>query len=86
MQELAAKPNATQVALFRIVPGSEVKRLLRNQPVPKYKDADGSLVEEGLDRTQTLLKVMDAAVNGEINDTYEIFVFTHIGCRREERR
>ena len=77
VQEVGAKPNATQVALFRIIAlGPEAKRLLRNQPVPKSRDADGSPVEDDVDKTQTLLKMMDSAVNGEMNDTYERFVFT----------
>ena len=77
VQEVGAKPNATQVASFRIALGPEAKQLLRNQPVPKSRDADGNLVEDDVDKIQTLLKMMDSTVNEEINDMYERFVFTH---------
>ena len=77
MQELAAKPNATQVALFRIALGTEAKRLLRNQPTPKVKDDDGNLVELDHEKVDTLIEMVGAAVNDEVKDTYERFVLAH---------
>ena len=84
VQELNAKPYPTQVALFRIALGTEGKRLLRNQPVSQSRNGDGDLVNDNLERTGTLMKMMDSAVNGEINDTYERFVFTHRTQKRGE--
>ena len=77
MQDVGSKPDATQVAHFRIALDPEARRLLRNQDVPTEKDARGNLVKMDATKVNTLMKMMTKAVMGETNDSYEFHVFLH---------
>jgi len=77
VQNLAAKPDETQVALFRIALGQDARKLLRNQPVPTVTDSKGKTTTLSDKKVTTLLKMMETAVLGETNDTYELHVFFH---------
>ena len=72
VQKLSEKPDEAQVALFRIALGSEAKKLLRNQPVPNQP---GKKTPMDTTKVTTLLQMMETAVMGETNDTYELHMF-----------
>lgn len=77
VQDIANKPDNVQISLFRISLGDEGKKLLRNQPVPMKADGSAPMDENKLD---TLTKMMEIAVVGEVNDTYERYIFR---CRTQ---
>ena len=60
-----------QCSLFRIALGADNKRLLRNQPVQTTPD-EAWMDPEKLD---TLILMVKPAVLGEVNGTYERYVF-----------
>ena len=76
IQDIPSKAAEIQLAFFRVALGPEGKKILRNQPVPLQHD--GTTMD--LNKVATLLAVMQAAVVGEVNDTYERYVFR---CRMQ---
>ena len=74
--DISSKPPNMQLALFRVALGPEAKRLLRHQPAPI--DADGTPMDT--QPVSTLIWIMEVAVVGEVNDTYERYVFR---CRMQ---
>ena len=75
VQHLSEKPDETQVALFRIALGPEAKKLLRNQPAPTTTDSKGRTTTLDMNKVSTLLQMMEKAILGETNDTYELHMF-----------
>ena len=75
VQHLSEKPDEAQVALFRIALGSEAKKLLRNQPAPTTTDSKGRATSLDTNKVSTLLQMMEKAILGETNDTYELCMF-----------
>ena len=71
VQDVTNKPDNMQCSLFRIALGADGKKLLRNQPVPTTPDG-ARMDPEKLD---TLILMVKTAVLGEVNDTYERYVF-----------
>ena len=75
VQEVDTKPHQVQCALFRMALGTDGKKLLRNQPIPKKPSG------ESMDATKvpTLMEMLRRAVMGEVNETYELYVcFRHV--------
>ena len=77
MQSVADKSADIQTSLFRIALGADGKKLLRNQPVPTK--SDGTAMDTN--KINTLILMMENAVIGEVNDTYERYVFR---CRQQQ--
>ncbi len=77
IQDIPAKPVAMQLALLRMALGPEGRKLLRHQPTPMFRDEHGDekLMDEN--HLETIIKMMEIAVNGEVNDTFERYVFRH---------
>ena len=75
VQHLSEKPDETQVALFRIALGPEANKLLRNQPAPTTTDSKGRTKSLDTNKVSTLLQMMEKAILGETNDTYELHMF-----------
>ena len=74
VQDVTNKPDNMQCSLFRIALGADGRKLLRNQPVPTTPDG-ARMDPEKLDM---LILMVKTAVLGEVNDTYEWYVFrTH---------
>ena len=71
VQDMSHKPEEVQCSLFRIALGADGKKLLRNQPVPTR--SDGTPMDRG--KLTTLMQMMKTAIMGEVNDTYEWYVF-----------
>lgn len=72
INSLDARPDDMQVALFRTALGAEGKALLRNQPVPTDPDTNAPMDATKL---KTLIAMMKNAVIGEVNETYETYIF-----------
>lgn len=71
VQDLHSKPDAVQCSLFRMALGTDGKKLLRSQPMPKKPD--GTPMDPN--KLATLLETMKIAIVGEVNVTYELYVF-----------
>lgn len=72
IQSVATKTDDVQVALFRTALGTDGKALLRNQPVP-LDTATNQPMDKN--KVSTLVKMLEIAVIGEVNETYETFIF-----------
>ncbi len=81
VQDIASKPDVMQCSLFRIALGADGKKLLRNQPVPMDPAKDDGTALPTTKMT-TLMIMMVKAVVGEVNNTYERYVFR---CRVQQK-
>ena len=66
-----------QVALFRITLGAERRKFWSHREVPKETITDREKVPMDKNLVSTLILMMDNAVEGETNDTYELHVLLH---------
>ena len=78
--DLTTKSKKVQLALCRVALGSEARKFVMNQPVPQKGDGSGPMDVTGL---STLLKMVEIAVNGEINPTFEYYVL-HARSQKED--
>jgi len=66
VQAIAERPSEFQVSLFRIAIGPDAVNVLEAQPTPT--DGDTELARDNVD---TLIKMMDKFVLGQVNPTFE---------------
>lgn len=84
IQDIPSKPAEMQLALFRMALGPDGKKILRHQPTPVTTDRTGQETPMDSNKVETLIKMMEIAVNGEINDTFERYRFRHRLQREDE--
>ena len=74
IQAVESKPREIQLALFLTALGAEARKLLCNQPALMKEDGTGQVnMEEA--QMKTLVTMMQTALTGEVNDSYEYHVF-----------
>ncbi len=72
IQGVTSKPDDVQVALFHTALSADGKMLLRNQPTPIDPTTNQAM---DINKVSTLMKMLKIAVVGEVNETYETYVF-----------